>query len=108
MITKPEFKRYWPVPPLIQSTYEYINVNKDVKLRQFVTDFFQKEVINWIDNDINFNSLKSQKNYFISTEGIIKIYNLLRRFIKKSGINWYDMRDNYNMVKHYLKKKLTK
>jgi hypothetical protein len=108
MATKPEFRRYWPVPPLIDHVYEYININKDIRLRQFVTDFFQKELLIWIDNDMNFASLKSQKKYFTSTDGIMKIYNLLRKFNKKSGINWYDMRDNYVIIKYYLEKKLTK
>jgi hypothetical protein len=103
---KPQTRRYWPVPPLIDSVYEYQNINKDVNLRKDVTDFFYRKVLKWIEEYPEFTHLKSQKMYLQSNEGIMHIYNLLRHFIKKSGINWYDLRDNYTVIKEYLSKKL--
>lgn len=103
---KPEFKRHWVVPPLIDSIYEYQNVNKDINLRKDVTDFFHKKVLKWIKEYPEFTHLESKKNYLQSNEGKMYIYNLLRHFIKKSGINWYDLRDNYTIIKKFLSKKL--
>jgi hypothetical protein len=103
---KPEVRRYWPVPPLIDSVYEYQNVNKDINLRKDVTDFFHRKVLKWIEEYPEFSHLKSQKFYLQSDEGKMHIYNLLRHFIKKSGINWYDLRDNYSIIKEYLSEKL--
>ncbi len=103
---KPEFRRYWPVPPLIQSVYEYQNVNSDLHLRKEVTNFFHRKVIKWIENYPEFAAHKSKLNFLESVEGQMHIYNLLRIFIKKSGINWYDLRDNYSIVKEYLNSKL--
>lgn len=103
---KPEFRRYWPVPPLIQSVYEYQNVNSDLHLRKEVTNFFHRKVIKWIENYPEFATHKSKLNFLESVEGQMHIYNLLRIFIKKSGINWYDLRDNYSIVKEYLNSKL--
>ena len=53
---KPEVRRYWPVPPLIDSVYEYQNVNKDVNLRKDVTDFFHRKVLKWIEEYPEFNN----------------------------------------------------
>jgi hypothetical protein len=103
---KPDVRRYWPVPPLIDSVFEYQDINNDVNLRKDVTDFFHKKILKWIDEYPNFTHLKSQKKYLQSNEGKMKIYNLLRHFIKNSGINWYDLRDNYSLIKEYLSKKL--
>ncbi len=103
---KPETRRYWPVPPLINSVYEYQNVNKDVNLRKDVTEFFHRKVLKWIEEYPEFSHLKSKKNYLQSNEGKMHIYNLLRHYIKKSGINWYDLRDNYSIIKEYLSEKL--
>lgn len=103
---KPETRRYWPVPPLIDSVYEYQNVNKDVNLRKDVTEFFHRKVLKWIEEYPEFARLKSKKVYLQSDEGKMHIYNLLRHFIKKSGINWYDLRDNYSIIKEYLSAKL--
>lgn len=103
---KPQVRRYWPVPPLIDSVYEYQDVNKDVNLRKDVTEFFHRKVLKWIDEYSEFAHLKPQKHYLESDEGKMHIYNLLRHFIKKSGINWYDLRDNYSIIKEYLSEKL--
>jgi hypothetical protein len=102
---KPEFKRYWPAPP-IDSTYQYQNINKDINLRKNVTNFFHKKVLKWIEKYHEFAHLKSQESYLKSDKGKQQIYTLLRHFIKKSGINWYDLRDNNNIIKEYLNKKL--
>ena len=103
---KPQYKRYWPVPNLIQSTLEYQNVNMDLNLRKDVTKFFHTKVIKWIKNYPEFSQYKSKLHFLESTDGQVHIYNLLRNFIKKSGINWYDLRDNYSIIKQYLNAKL--
>jgi hypothetical protein len=121
---KPKVRRFWPEPasvhldstlrtpwfpinqPLIESTYQYQNINKDMNLRKDVTKFFQRKILKWIDNYSEFSHLKSQKKHLESIEGQMHIYNLLRKFIKRSKINWYDLRDNYTLVKEYLAKKL--
>ena len=99
---KPEFRRYWPVPPVIESVFEYQNVNADLHLRKEVTEFFHKKVIKWINNYPEFSKHKSKLTSINSIDGQMHIYNLLRKFIKKSGINWYDLRDNYSIIKEYL------
>jgi|LauGreDrversion4_2_1035121.scaffolds.fasta_scaffold37919_3 hypothetical protein len=99
---KPEFRRYWPVPPIYESVYEYQNVNVDLNLRKEVTQFFHKKVLKWIRNYPEFLHHKSKLNFLDSIDGQMHIYNLLRKFIKKSGINWYDLRDNYSIIKEYL------
>lgn len=103
---KPTTRRYWPVPPLIDSMYEYQNVNKDINLRKDVTEFFHQKVLKWINESSEFSHLKSKRAYLESYEGKMHIYNLLRYFIKRSGINWYDLRDNYSIIKEYLSSKL--
>jgi hypothetical protein len=103
---KPQYRRYWPTPNLIQSTVEYQNVNVDLNLRKDVTDFFHKKVIKWINNYPEFAQYKSKLSSLKTIDGQLYIYNLLRKFIKKSGINWYDLRDNYSIVKQYINVKL--
>ena len=99
---KPEFRRYWPVPPVFESVFEYQNVNADLHLRKEVTGFFHKKVIKWIKNYPEFSQHKSKLSELESIDGQMHVYNLLRKFIKKSGINWYDLRDNYSIIKEYL------
>jgi len=102
----PKYKKYYPVPPIIQSVYEYQDINKDVYLRKDVTKFFHQKIIKWIKEDSIFYKFKPKINFLNSVDGQIYIYNLLRNFVKKSGINWYDLRDNYQLIKEYLNKKL--
>jgi len=102
----PKVRRYWPVPPMIRSDYLYQDVNKDVNLRNDVTNFFHRKIIKWINEYPEFKHLHSKKKFLESNEGRIHIYNLLRHFIKKSGINWYDLRDNYSIIKEYFSEKL--
>lgn len=103
---KPDYRRYWPVPPVYESVYEYQNVNADLHLRKEVTQFFHKKVIKWIKNYPEFSHHKSKLGLLESVDGQMCIYNLLRKFVKKSGINWYDLRDNYSIIKEYLNAKL--
>lgn len=103
---KPSVRRFWPVPPIIQSEYLYQDVNKDMNLRNDVTNFFHKKIIKWINEYPEFKHLNSKKKFLESGEGRKQIYELLRHFIKKSGINWYDLRDNYSIIKEYLSQKL--
>ena len=103
---KPQYKRYWPAPALIERVYEYQDINKDVNLRNMVVKYFKEKILEWINNDSDFIRLKSKKHHIESVDGMMELYQLLRHFIKKSGINWYDMRDNMKVVKHYLSKKL--
>jgi hypothetical protein len=104
--SKPQYRRYWPVPPLIERVYEYQDINKDVNLRNMVVKHFKEKILEWINTEPDFSKLKSKKKYIESVDGMMDIYQLLRHFIKKSGINWYDLRDNTKVVKHYLSKKL--
>lgn len=103
---KPDYRRYWPVPPVYESVFEYQNVNTDLHLKKEVTDFFHKKVLKWIKNYPEFSEHKSKLGFLESIEGQMHIYNLLRKFIKKSGINWYDLRDNYSIIKEYLNSQL--
>jgi hypothetical protein len=103
---KPDIRRYWPVPPIIQSGYEYQDVNKDYKLRKDVTNFFQRKILKWINEYPEFKKYKSKETYLESNQGKMHIYRLLKYFIKRSGINWYDLRDNYSIIKEYLSEHL--
>jgi len=103
---KPKYKRYWPVPPIHESVFEYQNINTDLNLRKDVTNFFHKKVIKWITNYPEFSHHKNNLTFLESIDGKMHIYNLLRKFIKKSGINWYDLRDNYAIIKDYLNTQL--
>jgi hypothetical protein len=104
MSTIPTYKRYWPAPPLINSVYEYQNVNKDLTLRKKMTETISKKMVEWIENDSDFSKFKNKKNYITSVDGMMDIYKLLRQFVKKSGLNWYDLLDHVSSVKKYLYK----
>jgi hypothetical protein len=103
---KPKERRYWPVPTMMPSVFEYQDVNKDLRLRKDVTQFFHRKVIKWIDTEDSCKHLKQQKTFLESVDGQMHIYQTLRKFVKKSGINWYDLRDNYPLIKQYLCHKL--
>jgi hypothetical protein len=105
---KPKFRRYWPVPLLMPSVFEYKNVNKDLALRKDVTTFFHIKVLKWINTETAYKKIKSKKKFLESIDGQMHIYNLLRKFVKHSGINWYDLRDNYALIKDFLASKLNK
>ena len=101
---KPLFKKYYPVPPVYQSIYEYQDINNDINLRKKFTLFFHNKLLGWIDKDSKFKFLHNKKKQISSTEGYNVIYKLLRKFVKKSNINWYDLSDNKNLIKDYLYK----
>ena len=102
----PDTRRFWPVPPMNGSVFQYQNVNKDVNLRKQVTKFFYDKVIKWINKDEAYSKHKDKLVSLQSIDGQIRIYQLLRQFIKKSHVNWYDLKDNYSIVKDYLNRKL--
>lgn len=99
---KPTVRRYWPVPPIVPTPYEYYNINNDVNLRKDVTEFFHKKILKWIQTEQSFRKHKNHRKYLESLDGKMHVYRLLRAFIKRSGINWYDLRDNYTLIKKYL------
>jgi len=101
-----ETRKYYPVPPIVPNVYEYLNVNKDVRLRKNVTTYFADKTIEWIENDETFKKHKSQLADLKSVDGQIRIYNLLRKFVRHSGINWYDLRDNKSLIKKFINHKL--
>jgi hypothetical protein len=105
-VEKPKFKKYYPAPPIIESVYEYQDVNKDVNLRKQVTLYYYNKLLKWIETDDMFKHI-SKKN-LESVDGQYLIYKLLRKFIKKSKVNWYDLRDNHSLIKEYLYKILKK
>ena len=100
-----KFKRYWTVPSLIESVYEYQDVNNDKNLQKDVTKFFYKKLLLWISEDNKFSKL--QKINKIEKHGIIIVYKLLKKFINRTHINWYDLRDNYKLIKKFFYIKLS-
>jgi|UniRef100_A0A6C0EFS5 predicted enzyme involved in methoxymalonyl-ACP biosynthesis len=101
-----KFKRYWPVPPIIDSVYEYQDVNNDKNLQKDVTKFFYKKLLLWISEDNNFDKFKKKINK-IENDGIRIVYILLKKFITRTHINWYDLRDNYKLIKKFFYIKLS-
>jgi len=99
-------RKYYPVPPIQPTVYEYLNVNKDVRLRKNVTTYFTDKTIEWIENDETFKKHKSQLEDLKSVDGQLRIYHLLRKFVRRSGINWYDLRDNKSLIKKFINHKL--
>ena len=101
-----DVRKYYPVPPIQPSTYQYLDVNKDTRLRKEVTSYFADKTIGWIEKDESFKKHKSKLVDLKSIDGQIRIYHLLRKFVKHSGINWYDLRDNYSLIKKFINHKL--
>jgi hypothetical protein len=95
-----QYKKYYPVPTVHESIYEYQNVNKDMNLRYDVTIFFIKEIKEWITNYPEFEKLKSKKISYDS------VYNILRKTVKKSNLNWYELRSNSSQFKKIFLKHL--
>jgi hypothetical protein len=100
-------RKYYPVPPILPTPFEYQNVNADPQLRRNVTEFYVYKISKWIKSDPDFAKFKRLTNHFNTKQGEITIYNLLKEFVAKSNINWYDIRDNYQLVKDYFKYKLS-
>jgi hypothetical protein len=87
MSEKPLYRRYWPVPYMAETTYEYQDINKSMTLRNDVVDFFYSKVKKWSKKSVD----KSN------------IYSLLRNYVKKNNCNWYDLRSlQYSYVKDYI------
>jgi len=100
---------YFRNPLLVKNSYdiEYLNINKDPKLRKDVTAFFKHKIIKWIKNDKDFEIYKNKLNLIDSIDGTKLIYNLLRRYIKKHNANWFDLRtEKYYLIKDYFLRKL--
>ena len=93
------YKKYFPPPPLVESTYQYQNVNIDVNLRNNVISFFIQKLIRWFSNDEN------KITYLKSYEAKKHVNKILKNFIKIYNYNWYDLIDNYKKVKKYIYKK---
>jgi len=100
-IDKPLFKKYYPVPPIAhESVYEYQNINKDSRLRNDVTLFFQEKLLKWSNKYPEFEKIKS-KNITYDL-----IYKILRIIVKKKNLNWYELRSNSSGLKKYFLKYL--
>ena len=99
-------KKYWYVPPFVNSIYQYQDINNDVNLRYSVVTFFQKKIIKWIEKYEEFARLKPELDYYKSKKSIKHIFKLLYKYVMKTNINWYDLRSNYKIVKKYLSKTL--
>lgn len=89
-------------PPIMQSYYEYQDVNKDPDLRIDVINFFFNKLIKWIKHDDLFKKYENKESSLNNKKTKKKLYKLLRSFIKKNKNNWYDLRDNYLFFKEYL------
>jgi hypothetical protein len=92
------YKKYFPPPAVIKTTYEYQDINKDINLRNQVISFFIDKIIKWFNND------KDKVAFYKSYEGKQKMNKILRKFIKLYDYNWYDLIDNYKKVKKYIYK----
>jgi hypothetical protein len=93
---KPKFRKYYPVPPIIESVYEYQDIDRDPQLRKKMTEFYHAKLLKWL---ANYPNLIKKLN---SVDGQLIVYKLLRKFVKNSTINWYDLKDNYSVIKDYL------
>ena len=104
----PKIKKYYPPPPIIGTYFEYIDVNKDEKLRLSVTSFFHRKIIKWVSSYPEFSNLKKYTSKISSDDGYKLIYKLIRKFVKEYNINWYDLKDYYVTFKDYIKYNLIK
>ena len=88
---------------------EYLNINKDPKLRKDVTRFFQKKLIKWIKTDSNFKQFTHLLNLLDSIDGTKLVHKLIRNYVNKHNVNWYDLRtEKYYLIKDYFCRKLNK
>jgi hypothetical protein len=94
------YKKYFPPPPISESTYIYQDINKDENLRNQVISFFCDKMIKWSSND------EQKANFYKSYDGKKKINKILRNFVKIYNYNWYDLIENYKKVKKYIYKHL--
>jgi hypothetical protein len=96
-----DIKQYYSINTTTHhEIYEYININKNMNLRNDITIFFYNKIKKWIIKYPKFNKFK---NITINNE---IIYNILRKIVKQTGLNWYDLRTNYSKLKKYFIKYL--
>ena len=87
------YRKYYPMPTIIDTVYEYQNINKDPHLRNNVTIFFLKKIKKWTNKKIDYDT----------------VYSFIRRFVNKTSVNWYDLREQqYPIIKKYLLYKISK
>lgn len=104
-----EKKNVFLPPPFVPTIREYQSVNNDHNLQKRVTMYFFGKVLDWVDYDDHFKSLKKHKKYLDSKKGIRLVYHLLKEFVKYGQTNWYDLKDpQYDLTKDYLNYKLKK
>jgi hypothetical protein len=86
--------------------YEYFDVGKNTVLREEVTEYYQKNVLEWINKD--WKSFSKHKKFIKSKKGFKYIYDVLRQFVKNSDVNWFELREGPNavVIKDYIKYKL--
>ena len=100
-----QYRRYWPPPPIMQTFYEYQDINADKRLQYDVADFFYKKVLISIESNDKF---KKFKNFYKLDNGKEIIHKILKLVVKKTNLNWYDLRDNYSLIIKYIYIKLNK
>lgn len=97
---------YYPPPPVISTSIQYQDVNKDKNLRKKMTKFFLRKAIKWIESNSEFKHLKKHLKLLKSEDGFEIIYRILRVYIKKYDTHWYDLKSDYSVIKDYMKSKL--
>uniref|UniRef100_A0A6C0H8E2 Uncharacterized protein n=1 Tax=viral metagenome TaxID=1070528 RepID=A0A6C0H8E2_9ZZZZ len=90
--------------PLFYSDIKYLNVNKNMELRNSLTDFYHNKVIKWLND----KKIKTHNNIELieSSKGHKLIYKLLRLYVKKHKINWFDLKNYHYLIKNYLLRKV--
>ena len=86
-------KKYYPPPPIINSVVQYIDINKDPKLRELMTEYYLEKAKKWIPSKVKSN-------------GYDTIYKLLRKFVNNTNTNWYDLKEKHELVKKFIIHKL--
>jgi hypothetical protein len=94
-------------PTIIRTNHTYLDVNHDKRLRQYVTNYFQKKIISLIENENeDFQKYKNKIDLLESLKGYKIIYSILKNYTKKTNTKWYDLRENNKYVIKYIYKKL--
>jgi len=86
--------------------YEYFDVGKNMTLRNDVTKYFQKHILDWISKD--WKAFSKHKKFLESKKGFKYIYDIIRQFVKNSSANWFELREGHNasVIKDFFKYKL--
>jgi hypothetical protein len=103
MSTTQKTRRYWPVPPMKKTIYEYDSVNNDKNYQIEITDFFYNDFISLLNYDDKFKKFKKLK---LDNKKLF-IYKILAKIVRNTNLNWYDLRSNYIFIKNYIYKKLS-